>query len=98
MHDPAKVLLDLAMTLALGGDTCSDLAVVCAESAIDGPVASDPTLSRVLAWLAGDADAALAAINQARAAARAKVWKAAASTLQTMAATPRTRWSPTTSP
>ena len=27
-HDPAKVLLDLAITLALGGDTCSDLAVV----------------------------------------------------------------------
>jgi len=24
-HDPAKVLLDLALTLALGGDTCSDL-------------------------------------------------------------------------
>lgn len=26
--DPAKVLLDLAPTLALGGDSCSDLAVV----------------------------------------------------------------------
>ena len=30
-HDPAKLLLDLALTLALGGDTCSDLAVVRAE-------------------------------------------------------------------
>ena len=55
-HDPAKVLLDLAMTLALGGDTCSDLAVVRAEPAIFGPVASDPTLSRVLNGLAGDVD------------------------------------------
>ena len=40
MHDPAKVLLDLALTLALGGDTCSDLAVVRAEPAVFGPVAS----------------------------------------------------------
>jgi Transposase DDE domain group 1 len=62
-HDPAKVLLDLAMTLALGGDTCSDLAVVRAEPAIYGPEASDPTLSRMLARLADDADAALAAAH-----------------------------------
>ena len=78
-HDPAKVLLDLAMTLALGGDTCSDLAVVRAEPAIFGPVASDPTLSRVLNGLAGDVDKVLAAIGGARAAARAQVWKAAGS-------------------
>ena len=49
VHDPAKVLLDLALTLALGGDTCSDLAVVRAEPAVFGPVASDPTLSRTIA-------------------------------------------------
>jgi len=51
VHDPAKVLLDLALTLALGGDTCSDLAVVRAEPAVFGPVASDPTaLARSPAW------------------------------------------------
>jgi len=77
VHDPAKVLVDLAMTLALGGDACSDLAVVRAEPAVFGPVASDPTLSRTIARLAGDVDKALAAINAARAAARAKVWAAA---------------------
>ncbi len=76
-HDPAKVLLDLAMTLAMGGDTCSDLATVRAEPAVYGPVASDPTASRVLARLAGEADKVLAAIDRARAAARARVWKAA---------------------
>ena len=76
-HDPAKVLLDLALTLALGGDTCSDLATVRAEPAVFGPVASDPTLSRVLARLAGDAEKVLAAINTARATARARVWSAA---------------------
>lgn len=32
-HDPAKVLLDLALTLALGGEACSDVAVVRAEPA-----------------------------------------------------------------
>jgi len=71
VHDPAKVLLDLALTLALGGDTCSDLAVVRAEPAVFGPVASDPTLSRTIARLAGDVDKVLAAIDRARAAARA---------------------------
>jgi hypothetical protein len=73
-HDPAKVLLDLAMTLALGGDTYSDLAGVRAEPAVYGPVASDPTASRVLSRLAGDADKVLAAIDKARATARARVW------------------------
>ena len=76
-HDPAKVLIDLAMTLALGGDTCSDLAVVRAEPAVFGPVASDPTVSRTIARLARDVDKVLAAINAARATARARVWAAA---------------------
>lgn len=77
VHDPAKVVLDLALTLALGGDTCSDLAVVRAEPALFGPVASDPTASRTIARLAGEADKVLAAINTARAAARARVCAAA---------------------
>jgi len=76
-HDPAKVLLDLALTLALGGDTCSDLAVVRAEPAVFGPVASDPTASRTIARLAADVDKVLPAIDRARAAARARVWAAA---------------------
>ena len=77
VHDPAKVLLDLALTLALGGDTCSDLAVVRAEPAVFGPVASDPTLSRTIARLAGDVYKVLPAIDRARAGARARVWAAA---------------------
>lgn len=76
-HDPAKVLLDLALTLALGGDACSDLAAVRGEPAVFGQVASDPTLSRTIARLAGDVDEVLAAINTARATARARVWVAA---------------------
>jgi len=77
VHDPAKVLVDLAITLALGGDTCSDLAVVRAEPAVFGPVASDPTLSRTIARLAADVEKVLPAIDRARAAARAQVWAAA---------------------
>ncbi|NTW41348.1 MAG: IS1380 family transposase, partial [Cellulomonadaceae bacterium] len=67
VHDPAKVLLDLALTLALGGDACSDLAVVRGEPAVFGKVASDPTASRVLARLAEDVTTVLPAINTARA-------------------------------
>jgi len=78
-HDPAKVVLDLALTLALGGDTCSDLAVVRGEPAVFGTVASDPTASRTIARLAGDVDKVLAAISTARAAGRARVWAAAGS-------------------
>jgi Transposase DDE domain group 1 len=42
-----------------------------------GLVASDPTVSRVIAALADEAPAALRAINAARAAARAKAWAVA---------------------
>ncbi|CAN5430365.1 hypothetical protein BH11ACT1_BH11ACT1_31360 [soil metagenome] len=76
-HDPAKILVDLALTLALGGDTCSDLAVVRAEPTVFGPVASDPTLSRTIARLAADVARVLPAIDRARAGARARVWAAA---------------------
>jgi hypothetical protein len=44
-HDPAKVLCDLAIGLALGGDCLADIAVVRAEPGVYGPVASDPTVS-----------------------------------------------------
>ncbi len=77
VHDPAKVLLDLAVTLALGGDCLADVAVLRSEPGVYGLVASDPTVSRVIDALATDAPQALAAINAARAAARAQVWKLA---------------------
>ncbi|MEU6697752.1 IS1380 family transposase [Pseudonocardia sp. NPDC046786] len=74
VHDPAKVLLDLALTLAAGGDCLSDIALLRAEPALCGLVASDPTVSRTIDRLAADATAALAAIDTARAAARAQAW------------------------
>jgi hypothetical protein len=45
-----------------------------AERGLFGPVASDPTVSRLVDTLAADADHALAAIETARAQARARVW------------------------
>ena len=77
VHDPAKVVLDLAVTLALGGDCLADIAVVRAEPGVYGPVASDPTVSRAIDRLAADAPRALAAISTARAAARARAWELA---------------------
>ncbi len=77
IHDPAKVVLDLAVTLALGGDCLADVAVLRAEPGVYGPVASDPTVSRTIDALAADAPRALAAINSARAQARARVWQLA---------------------
>uniref|UniRef100_UPI00048F0D33 IS1380 family transposase n=2 Tax=Nakamurella lactea TaxID=459515 RepID=UPI00048F0D33 len=74
VHDPGKVLLDLAIGLALGGDCLADVAVLRAEPAVFGPVASDPTVSRTVDRLAADAGRVLAAINSATSAVRQRVW------------------------
>ncbi len=76
-HDPANLLWDLAVTLALGGDCLADIATVRAAPAVVGPVASDATVSRTITGLAVDADRVLAAIAKARATVRTRVWKAA---------------------
>jgi hypothetical protein len=77
IHDPAKIICDLAVSLALGGDCLADVAVLRAEPGVFGPVASDATVSRAIDALAVDAPAALAAIDAARADARAEVWQLA---------------------
>lgn len=74
IHHPAKVLVDVATAVALGGDCLADLAVVRAQPEVFGPVASDPTVSRLVTALAADLDASLPAIRAARAQARARVW------------------------
>lgn len=74
IHDPAKIVADLAVMLALGGDCLADIAVLRAEPNVYGLVASDPTVSRTIAALAADAPPVLAAIDAARAAARSRAW------------------------
>jgi hypothetical protein len=76
-HDPGKVLLDQAVSLAIGGDCLADIAQLRAAPEVFGPVASDPTVSRLVDRLAADAPAALAAIAEATATARARAWQLA---------------------
>jgi hypothetical protein len=74
VHDPGKILTDLAVALALGGDCLADVAVLRAQPGLCGPVASDPVVSRLVSALAADAPRALRAIRRARAAARERAW------------------------
>jgi hypothetical protein len=74
VHDPGKILSDLVVTLALGGDCLADVAVLRAEPQLAGPVASDPVISRLVSALAADAPRALRAIRRSRAAARERAW------------------------
>ena len=73
-HDPGKVVLDLAVMLALGGDALIDIATLRAEPGLYGPVASDPTVSGTITALAQDADRVLTAIDTARHSAREVAW------------------------
>ena len=74
VHDPGKIVADLAAALALGGDCLADIAVLRAQPALTGPVASDPVVSRLVSSLAGDLPRSLRAIRAARAAARERAW------------------------
>lgn len=77
-HDPGKILTDLALSLATGGDFASDVDRLRNQSEVYGLVASDATISRFFTTFSRVRPAkALAAINKARAAARAHVWEQA---------------------
>ncbi|UQE75250.1 IS1380 family transposase [Gordonia sp. PP30] len=73
-HDPGKIVADLAVSLVAGGDCLADLATLRGRNEVFGPVASDPTVSRLIADLAKSPAAAIAAIAGARATARSRVW------------------------
>ncbi|MEU0100449.1 IS1380 family transposase [Streptomyces sp. NPDC006267] len=77
VHDPGKILLDVALSLALGGDCLADVAMLRAEPAVFGPVASDPTVSRLIDTLAASGEKALQAVRSARAEVRNRVWSLA---------------------
>ncbi len=80
VHDPGKILLDVALAVALGGDCLSDVAMLRAEPAVFGSVASDPTVSRLVDTLATSGKGALTAIRRARADVRERVWALAGDT------------------
>jgi hypothetical protein len=70
-HDPGRVLTDLAVMLADGGQAISDLAVLRDQPMLFGPVASTPTAWRVLDSVG---EAAVPALQAARARARERAW------------------------
>jgi len=74
VHDPGKIVTDLVVALALGGDCLADVAVLRAQPELFGPVASDPVVSRLITALAADARRSLKAIRAARAIARMRAW------------------------
>lgn len=73
VHDPGKILLDVALAVVLGGDCLADVGMLRAEPAVFGPVASDPTVSRLVDKLAAGGKRALIALRQARAQVREHV-------------------------
>jgi Transposase DDE domain group 1 len=74
VHDPGKILTDLAMAVALGGDCLADVAVLRSQPDLAGPVASGPVISRLIMRLAAEGPRALRAVRKARAAARERAW------------------------
>ena len=70
-HDPGRVLTDLAVTLADGGQAISDLGVLRDQPGLFGAVASTATVWRVLAAVD---DTALNRLRAARADARERAW------------------------
>jgi Transposase DDE domain group 1 len=70
-HDPGKVVLDLAVTLAAGGDCPADAAILRGRQEVFGPVASDPTISRLVHALAAGPEG-LPALRRAAGLARAR--------------------------
>lgn len=71
VHDRGRVLVDLAVLLADGGEAISDIDVLRHQSQVLGPVASAPTVWRTLDQLTGPA---LKRVAKARAKTRRHVW------------------------
>jgi hypothetical protein len=74
-HDPGRVVRDLAVMIADGGDCLSDLRAVRDQEPLFGPVASNATAFRVIDAIAEDRDL-LDALRAARARARQHAWDA----------------------
>ncbi|MGH8732408.1 MAG: IS1380 family transposase [Burkholderiales bacterium] len=73
-HDPGRVVRDLAVMLADGGDCLADLGAVRDQQALFGAVASDSTAFRVIDQIASSAGL-LDALADAHGCAREHVWK-----------------------
>ncbi|ERH15441.1 hypothetical protein HMPREF1549_03307 [Actinomyces johnsonii F0510] len=74
VHDPGKIMADLAVCVALGGRCLSDVALLRCQGEVFGPVASDPTVCRLVGTLADHVEAVEAAVNRARTVVRQRAW------------------------
>jgi Transposase DDE domain group 1 len=72
-HDPGRVIRDLAVMLADGGECVSDLGAVRDQQVLFGPVASDSTAFRVVDRVASEG--LLEKVREAHARARERFWK-----------------------
>jgi hypothetical protein len=73
-HDPGRVVRDLAVMLADGGDCLADLGAVRDQRPLFGAVASDSTAFRAVAAIARE-PRLLEGLRAARARARGRAWK-----------------------
>jgi hypothetical protein len=73
-HDPGRVIADLAVMLADGGDCLADLASMRDQAPLFGQVASASTAFRLVDAIASDPDG-LQRLRAAHARARSRVWK-----------------------
>jgi hypothetical protein len=71
LHDPGRLVVDLATTLVDGGDCVSDLGVLADQLDLFGSVASPSTATRLL-YALGEGE--LAEIRSARRSARERAW------------------------
>jgi hypothetical protein len=75
VHDPGRLLVDLATTLIDGGDCLSDLGALVEQPDLFGRVASHSTAARLLKALGAQERSAVA---EARRSARERAWQAGA--------------------
>ena len=75
VHNPGKVLRDVALTLVAGGDALRHMAVMATRPEVFGAVGSAATACRTIAAVAGDEHMA-GAIAAARRLARETAWQA----------------------
>ena len=75
-HDPGRVLVDVAVAIADGAVTITDVQALADQQGLHGPAGSVASTSTIWRVLAGIDQTMLARIRQARAAARDRAWTA----------------------
>ena len=75
-HDPGRVLVDVAVAIADGAVTITDVQALADQEGLHGPAGSVASTSTIWRVLAGIDESMLARIRQARAESRDRAWTA----------------------